>query len=354
MNEGRCPSCGIVWDPEYGSNTTEEPEPPVDRPIAFEVLDAKPRPIESRTADWRKELRRRLDERSAKPEEAGGERKAAPGAAPEKSPEGLVSAREKTPQIGETETRLFEYQLKRPSTSRPLSNPVRAKEEKVDETRKPKPVSTQPKVRDEAASRSRGLAPALGSVPRPLQRRLKLESTTAVPAAGEDDPESGASAVGQPEDEAVRVPVSREILLSRFLAGIIDVTVPLALGMSLALVAAWRIGFDFFAYGSLRMAILFSLGFYFFNSVFFLLLSGQTPGMYAAQLTLADAERRDDVPVTSVLLRVILFLPSCLTVIGLFWSIFDPERRCLHDILSGSFVINAGPASAARRAARDV
>lgn len=353
MNEGRCPSCGIVWDPEYESEAPENADASAEGPIAFEVLGAKSSPTGSRTADWRKELRRRLDQRSGKSAGAEegkevdrGDLRAAPSA------EGDPEAEQKTSEISEAPSRLFEYQLKRPSTSRPLSNPVRPREEKQDKARSPKPASTERRIgREEAAGKRGEPAPPAGSVPRPLQRRLKLESSTSA-GADEEDPMREAEAIEKPRREPTQAPVSREILLSRFLAGIIDVTVPLALGMSFALVAAWRIGFDFFAYGSLRMALLLSLGFYLFNSVFFLLLSGQTPGMYAAQLSLAGAERREDVPVTSVLLRVVLFLPSCLTVVGLLWSIFDSERRCLHDILSGSLVVNGGPAGAAGRAAR--
>ncbi len=323
----------------------------VEGPIAFEALDAKPRPTGSRSADWRKELRRRLDQRSGKSAETEDVKEAARIESSAASPEGESEAKEQTPEIGEGPSRLFEYQLKRPSTVPPLSNPVRPQEEKQVKARSPKPVSNERRSgREEATRKSREPAPPVGSVPRPLQRRLKLESQ-ASEDAGHQNPMGEADPFKDPRREPTQAPVSREILLSRFLAGIIDVTVPLALGMSFALVAAWKIGFDFFAYGSLRMALLFSLGFYLFNSLFFLLLSGQTPGMYAAQLSLIGAERKDDVPATSVLLRVILFLPSCLTVVGLLWSIFDSERRCLHDILSGSLVVSRGQASTAGRPA---
>lgn len=352
VKEGQCPSCGIVWDSEYGSETPTVVESSVGGPITFEVLDPKPRPTASTaTADWRKELRRRLDQRSGKGGESPDEEQEAVTTDSSETAASGASVEEESPRQGDAASKLFDYQLKRPAKARPLVNPVRPKEETT--RRQKKPALREHSLSGEgSADKDRSSSLPSDSVSGPLQRKLKLEvggSFQGTEEASKRAPEVSRDSGPVPAD---RPAPSREILLSRFLAGIIDVTVPLALGMSFALVAAWRIDFDFFAYSSLRMALLFSLGFYFFNSIFFLLLSGQTPGMYAAQLSLADPEGRDDVLVSSILLRVVLFLPSCLSIVGLVWSIFDPERRCLHDILSGSVVISSGATEVARNAVR--
>ncbi len=354
VTEGQCPSCGIVWDPEYGSEPMADTEPTVGGTIAFEVVEAASRSTASSTADWRKELRRRLEEHSGKTQQdpEAEDDAAVDSSSREEPPEADPPPEPDTPGSGDAASKLFDYQLKRPPGRRPLPNPVRRKEDKDEPARKSKARPAQrPVAREEAAASKRPKLPG-ETLPRPLQRKLDLESPGALQIA-RGLPRDTPPAAGQarPAEPRAAAP-SREVLLSRFLAGIIDVTVPLALGMSFALVAAWRIGFDFFAFGSLRMALLLSLGFYLFNSIFFLLLSGQTPGMYAAQLRLIDPEGRDDIPATSIVLRVILFLPSCLTVVGLLWSIFDPERRCLHDVLSGSNVVGNNPASEDRRAPR--
>ncbi len=290
-----------------------------------------------------------MDQRSGKGGESPDEEQETVTTGSSGARESGASVEEESPrQGGDAASKLFDYQLKRPAKARPLVNPVRPREEKVRAKeeiagRRKKPALREHSLSgEESAAKDRSSFLPSDSASGPLQRKLKLEvggsfqgTEEASKRAPEVSLDTGPVAADWPAP-------SREILLSRFLAGIIDVTVPLALGMSFALVAAWRIDFDFFAYSSLRMALLFSLGFYFFNSIFFLLLSGQTPGMYAAQLSLADPEGRNDVPVSSILLRVVLFLPSCLSIIGLVWSIFDPERRCLHDILSGSVVMSSG------------
>ena len=361
VHEGQCPSCGIVWDPEYGSEAPSDTEllpdsdsPSEGGPIALEVLDSKPGRAGAQSSDWRRELRRRLEQRSGQSKEGAEPETESVQSEARDTPPGEVSPSESDPLAGgDVASRLFDYQLKRPLPSRTLPNPIRPKEDKVDAPRKssrpaspPRPVS-----REGAGAKGRPRAPLPDSIPKPLQRRLNLDSKVSKgPAeAGAGEADLPPAQEQDPPMPPPTVEVSREILLSRFLAGIIDVTVPLALGMSFALVAAWRIGFDFFALGSLRMALLFSLGFYLFNSLFFLLLAGQTPGMYAAQLGLRDVERRADVPSVSIVLRVLLFLPSCMTVIGLLWSVFDSERRCLHDIWSGSIVVNREPESISPR-----
>ena len=132
--------------------------------------------------------------------------------------------------------------------------------------------------------------------------------------------------------------LSREILFSRFLAGIIDLTLPLALALVFTLAASWVLEFDLFEGPTLTLILAFSTTFFFFNSMFFLLSSGRTPGMHFTDLELRDSDGTRQVTPSLVLLRVLFFAPTVLSIFGLVWAVFDPSRRCLHDHLSGTQV----------------
>jgi len=133
--------------------------------------------------------------------------------------------------------------------------------------------------------------------------------------------------------------LSREILFSRFLAGIIDLTLPLALALVFTLAASWVLAFDLFETHTVTLILAFSTTFFFFNSMFFLLSAGRTPGMYFTDLELRNADGTQQVTASLVLLRVLFFPPTALSVFGLIWAVFDPSRRCLHDHLSGTQVM---------------
>jgi len=140
-------------------------------------------------------------------------------------------------------------------------------------------------------------------------------------------------------DEEERVP--KEILFSRFLSGIVDLVLPLLTGFVFTIVASFLLGFDLFSQSSLKWIGLLSLSFFFFNSLFFFLTSGQTPGMVVTDLQLIGEDGRE-VTTFSILLRVAFFLPSALTVVGLGWALFDPLCRCLHDLVSRTKIEPAG------------
>ena len=351
VTDGQCPSCGIVW--EEDSQAVSPPDTVPGKTVVggeafalgFEMLE--PRATESQSsAGWREELKRRLEEHSARtkdepadlsePESTGQSQAKSPG-----SDQPKAHATEKsrpTPKQEEApSTKIFDYRLKKPPPPRKtLLNPVRHRED----------VPRPPRGRKEAAPDpllSRELVRGEGESqpPKPLRKERPL----AIPLQGRLNLEAPASSrPGTPalqpkpnEDKVPRVPrISREILFSRFLAGVVDLTFPLALGVAFSLVAAWRIGFDFFSPDSIQSAVLLSLGFYLFNSSFFLLLAGQTPGMYVAQLALVSDEGSRDIPFASTVLRVLLFIPSALSVVGLVWGTVDARCRCLHDVLSGT------------------
>jgi uncharacterized RDD family membrane protein YckC len=128
--------------------------------------------------------------------------------------------------------------------------------------------------------------------------------------------------------------ISREILFSRFLSGIIDLFIPLFLAFVFAFAASRLLDFRVFSTESLEWIALFSAGFFFFNSIFFLSLASQTPGMFVTELRLVGEDQREELSLTAILIRVILFLPSAVTIVGLCWAVFDPRCRCFHDLLS--------------------
>ena len=132
--------------------------------------------------------------------------------------------------------------------------------------------------------------------------------------------------------------MSREILFSRLLAGLGDLSLSASMAVLFIGSAAWVLQFDVFSPLSIRWLALLALAFYFFNSIFFLLVAGQSPGMSFTHLVLVDADG-DEVSTQAVLLRVILFLPAMASVVGLLWGVIDPKCRCLHDHLSGTRIV---------------
>lgn len=134
-----------------------------------------------------------------------------------------------------------------------------------------------------------------------------------------------------PDEEIERV--SREIFLSRLLAGLVDVLLAAFFGLTFGWAASGLLGFDFFSPATVEIGAATGLFFYLAGSLFFLLLSGQTPGMHLTGLQLLYQESTD-LPFMAALIRVIAILPVTVTVAGLLWGFFDPWGRCLHDRIS--------------------
>ena len=169
----------------------------------------------------------------------------------------------------------------------------------------------------------------------PRQGALQLEP---LPSQKDLEEEKTDGAVSHREQ------VSKEILFSRFLSGIIDLCLPVLTGFVFVFSASWILGFDFFMADSLEWAALISVFLFFLTSLFFLTTSQQTPGMYLTQLRIirdgAEPETDpEDIRLSAILIRVLFFLPVALSGIGLVWGIFDPLRRCGHDFLSGTRII---------------
>ncbi len=175
-------------------------------------------------------------------------------------------------------------------------------------------------------SRDPSLHPAQA---RPQQRRLTLDPPPPefIPPSYENEP---------PEEDFASIP--REVIISRVLAGLVDLLIPVVLGLVFVFSATWFTGLDFFSAAATRWWVIFSVILFVQGSIFFLWASGQTPGMYLTELRVIDARNREPGMLTTVV-RVLLFLVSLVTVVGLLLAVFDPQCRALHDRLTGTKVI---------------
>ena len=163
------------------------------------------------------------------------------------------------------------------------------------------------------------------------QQKLKLETLPPAPAV-----------VEAPEPTATVTSLPREILLSRILAAILDLSLAGLIGFSFCFLASWALGLDFFSLESFRLGVVCTAGIYLFTSFFFLLGAGQTPGMYFTRLRLVSEKRQKSISMWAVALWIFLYPPVTLTLVGLLWSLIDPWRRCIHDRLSGTRVVLLG------------
>lgn len=148
----------------------------------------------------------------------------------------------------------------------------------------------------------------------------------------EDFPDDAEDSAGEEEW------VSREIFFSRFLAGLVDLLLPSFLGLAFSFAASQVLGFEYFSNSTIEIAAVLSLMFYLSSSIFFLALSGQTPGMHLTGLRLLHQDS-EELPLGAIVLRVVVLLPTVATVIGLLWGPFDQWGRCLHDRVSQTRVV---------------
>ena len=125
----------------------------------------------------------------------------------------------------------------------------------------------------------------------------------------------------------------RMILLSRTLAGLIDLLTIIVMGSAFILLTDATVGiqvFSMFNFGILLISI------FFVYSIFFLWTTNQTIGMMLTDLrVLGETEFRPGF--WSIVVRCTFFLAGLLALgVGLFWALIDPSARCLHDRVSGT------------------
>jgi uncharacterized RDD family membrane protein YckC len=341
-------------------------------PIDFQFQSRGQEPAKARGVDWRAELRRKLSQRSAAQASEKGEREtgtqlpskgqsqgtaAAPRQSEAVAPAGERAARpfhplaepgrplRSTPQNPTTPKELIPGSeaasvksgpmqtepAGAPGIFHPLAEPESpprkasvARPEKKDAHF----ILEKPLVRTPARSRTPSSAPLSGAPPE--QRRLLLDLEAAV------EPEEP-RVLDAPPEEAVSA-VSAEVLFSRVLAGIIDLLLPVLQSFVFTIIASWVLGFELFSSSALDWIAYLFCGFYLLNSLFFLLLAGMTPGMYLTELRLRGADS-EEYSAVAVVVRVLLYLPVLVTVVGLLTALVDGRRRCLHDLVTGTQIV---------------
>jgi uncharacterized RDD family membrane protein YckC len=142
-----------------------------------------------------------------------------------------------------------------------------------------------------------------------------------------------------PLSRAFSSSTDRTILVSRFLAGLIDFVIILSLAVATLALTAYFTGAEVLQplMGWLLggMVVLFSYAYGFF----YLFLNGRTLGMMLVGLQLKSGET-DRLSVKQSLLRITVYLigVTCAGA-GLVWALFNSEAKCWHDLVSDSTVI---------------
>ena len=75
-------------------------------------------------------------------------------------------------------------------------------------------------------------------------------------------------------------------------------------------------------------------------TVIFWRYSGQTPGKKLARIAVVDANTLKQAPYWKLALRFVGYLLSLISVVGFFIGLARSDHRALHDLLSGTCVIN--------------
>jgi uncharacterized RDD family membrane protein YckC len=124
------------------------------------------------------------------------------------------------------------------------------------------------------------------------------------------------------------------ILLSRTLAGLVDLIIIIVSGSAFIFSVDVLEGIDVFDSVSITHYLLLLLVTYFVYSMFFLSTGTQTIGMMLTDLRVVGTAMQRP-KITQILMRCIAFLLGLAAFgIGLLWGCFDRQSRCLHDWLS--------------------
>jgi uncharacterized RDD family membrane protein YckC len=306
-----CPTCGpIPADPENRLPQRENSESD-PHSVSPSQLVTKP---QTGTADWRSQVKRKVSERTGK------------NLAPNEGLHQLKGPSRATHKSGSAGRPLFDYQLSEPH--------------KHKKTRKPKVVrfpskgNYSPTIAERPLIRSPVSSQGNARPQLPKQQALTLDAPLAPPVIF--------SPVSGKRGDSTEIGVSHEVILSRLLAGMIDLVFSFLIAFVFTVSASYVLNFELISTSSVRLGVLFSLCFFFLNAFFFLILSGQTPGMYLTDLQLVG-EESEEVSFPSLVLRVFLFLPVAATVLGLCICVGDPWCRCAHDRVSKTRIIPIKP-----------
>jgi uncharacterized RDD family membrane protein YckC len=67
---------------------------------------------------------------------------------------------------------------------------------------------------------------------------------------------------------------------------------------------------------------------------------GQTPGKKLARIAVVDANTLKPAPYWKLIVRFLGYMLSLITLCGFFIGLFRTDKRALHDLISGTCVIN--------------
>jgi len=152
------------------------------------------------------------------------------------------------------------------------------------------------------------------------------------PAAPEPEIETALSPAGEPVEDKL-------ILVSRTLAGLVDIIIVAVCASSFIVAVDVLDGIEVFDAVSMIYFVLLLLTTYFVYSFVFLGTANQTIGMMLTDLRMVGASFERPRAV-QILIRCIAFLLGSAGLgIGLLWSCFDRQSRCLHDRLSQTRVV---------------
>ncbi len=142
----------------------------------------------------------------------------------------------------------------------------------------------------------------------------------------------------RPEPAPARARSDRTVLVSRALAGLIDLLVVLGMSLLLLFLVSFSTQQPFFSRSMGLLFVVFLLLSQFVYSFYFLFLWQRTIGMGLVGLEVRFQQEGLRSP-GAVLLRTTFYVLAiaCLGI-GLIWGIFDREAKCWQDILSDSHI----------------
>ncbi len=351
LDEGSCPKCSwsieISEEPARRAESAEpEPEAPpqaIDFPMEFSTSRPKAMP-----GDWRSELKKKLERHYEKR-----------GTTPEELAElPAPKRRQKSGKNGPKKPRATEKRAKSRAslkTADPPKNDVESQSEPTPSAKgevirqlfryKLGDMEPTPERRIVTFTReSKAPSPPLQPLDKPLIRP-PLKTRNALPSSGPKQTtlslgeqlsrSTGRQPVSGPEEA---IPVSREILVSRLLALIIDLVSAMVCGSVFAFVAASTVGAPFPSPQTIQLGLSCAAVVFFLSCVLFLFSYGQTPGMMWTDLHLVS-EGQKDPRFQSVLIRTLMLPVSLVSILGFLWALVDPQCRCWHDRVSGTAVV---------------
>jgi len=300
------PRCGCGYETRAGFRTFKKPARPEEAPQV--QVHAENQAADVDTADWRSQLEKKFES----------------------------TARPKVTDVTEFHRRMEDVFREDPSPSpipmMPRSQAATALKAERLHTNGPAAEAGNPEA-DEPEAEKVVPEPELSvtaSRRSPEQQTLTLE-----PLAAEFP-----RVTPEKEPTAKPKPISKEILFTRLLAGILDLAVPVLVGMLFVFAASWLVTLDFFSPEATRIWLSIAGALFLLNSVYFLWTAGQTPGMSLTALEVVD-DQGEGPALKAIATRVALFLPTVASVLGLAPALFDSDCRALHDRLSKTKVVHA-------------